>query len=91
MSDRGSASEPGDGDELSRDAHLDLPKAPPREVLDALGVAQLVLAELAAVDEHLRIDERGARVAVSVVRADGELVQELSTAGALELLAGDAG
>ena len=58
-------------------------------MLDALGVAQLVLTELAAVDEHLRLDESGAKVAVRVVRADGAVVQELSTARALELLAGE--
>jgi hypothetical protein len=66
-----------------------LPRTPPREVLDALGVAQIVLDELAAVERHLSVHEWDGAPRVRVIEADGTVVQELSTVRALELLSGE--
>jgi hypothetical protein len=98
MSDRRWPSEPddrasdfGDAPTGGNGTALDggLPSTPPREVLDALGVAQIVLGELAAAERHLSVHEWDGAPRVRVIEADGTVVQELSTARALELLSGE--
>lgn len=71
-----------DGPELS------LPDVPPAEVLETLGTAQQVMAELAARELRFGVSEHQGQIRVNVVTSEGTVVQEIPTRDAVEILSG---
>ncbi len=66
----------------------ELPDAPPAEVLETLGTAQQVLAELAARELHFSVCEQDGQIRVKVVTSEGAVVREIPTRDAVEIVSG---
>jgi hypothetical protein len=73
----------------ARDA-LELPllEPLPEEVLETLGTAQQVMAELAARELRFGVCEEDGQIRVAVVTSEGAIVRELPTRDAVEILSG---
>jgi hypothetical protein len=67
---------------------LPLPDVPPAEVLETLGTAQQVMAELAARELRFGVSEQDGQIRVNVVTSEGAVVQEIPTRDAVEILSG---
>jgi hypothetical protein len=74
---------------LAEDApKLPLSEALPEEVLETLGTAQHVMAELAARKLRFGVTEQDGQIRVNVVTSEGAVVQEIPTRDAVEILSG---